>query len=127
MSSILDHKGFKASVEVDVADGLLVGRLLGTTDVVSFHASDMATLKSAFADAVEDYVATCKKVGKDPKRAASGNLMIRIDPAVHSDAIIAAQSEGKSLSQWSEDLIRRAVGRGAPADRQSAAPRKRAS
>jgi predicted HicB family RNase H-like nuclease len=111
MSRTLRHKGFTASVEVDIDDGLLVGHLLGTTDIVAFHATDMATLKSAFVEAVEDYIVTCKKVGKDPKRTASGNLMIRVDPAVHRDAIEAAQSEGKSLSQWSEDVIKRAVGR----------------
>ncbi|MDO9381343.1 MAG: type II toxin-antitoxin system HicB family antitoxin [Hyphomicrobiaceae bacterium] len=111
MTGTLHHKGFKASVDVDVDDGLLVGRLLGTTDVVSFHATDMAALKSAFVEAVEDYVATCEKVGKDPKRAASGNLMIRVDPEVHRDAIEAAQSQGKSLSQWSEEVIKLAIRR----------------
>lgn len=131
MSGILQHKGFKASVDVDVDDGLLVGRLLGTTDVVSFHATDMAALKAAFVEAVEDYVATCEKVGKDPKRAASGNLMIRVDPAVHRDAIEAAQGEGKSLSQWSEDVIKRAIQRnsvdGKVAPSGSASRRKKAS
>ena len=66
-------------------------------------------LKAAFHDAVDEYVATCAKAGKDPLKPASGKLMLRVDPALHARALIAADVAGKSLHQWGEDALRAAA------------------
>jgi predicted HicB family RNase H-like nuclease len=68
-------------------------------------------LKKAFHEAVDDYIATCARIGKDPQRPFSGNLMFRVDPAVHEAAVVAAELAGQSLNQWGEEVIRRAVER----------------
>jgi predicted HicB family RNase H-like nuclease len=36
-------------------------------DGVGFHADTVADLKAAFREAVDDYVETCAKIGKDPQ------------------------------------------------------------
>jgi len=113
MKKNLSYQGYQASVEFDAEDDIFVGRVLGINDVVGFHADDVHTLKQAFAEAVDDYLATCRKLGKVPEKVFSGNLMLRIDPAVHAKASLAAEAEGKSLNQWSEEaLLRATVGRG---------------
>ncbi|MCD7059228.1 type II toxin-antitoxin system HicB family antitoxin [Pelagibacterium xiamenense] len=109
MSSVLGYKGYKASVAFDADDEIFFGRILGINDVVGFHADTVADLKLAFAEAVEDYLESCKKVGKSPEKAYSGNLMLRIDPAVHSQAAMAAESAGMSLNQWSEEALKKAT------------------
>ncbi len=35
--------------------------------------------------------------------------MLRIDPAVHSKAALAAELAGKSLNQWSEEALDKAA------------------
>jgi lipoate-protein ligase A len=37
--------------------------------------------------------------------AYSGRLMLRVDPKVHSRVAIAAEMAGKSLNQWSEEVL----------------------
>lgn len=110
----LSHNGFKAGIAFDEDDNILVGRILGINDVIGFHADSVAGLKVAFQEAVEDYIETCKKAGKAPEKAYSGKLMLRIDPKVHSRVAIAADLAGKSLNQWSEEVLatesQRAVG-----------------
>jgi predicted HicB family RNase H-like nuclease len=65
-------------------------------------------LVDAFRDAVDDYIETCAKIGKPPERPFSGKLMLRVDPAVHAKSVEAAELAGKSLNQWTEEVLRRA-------------------
>lgn len=103
--SKMNHKGYTAHIQYDDRDGIFVGRLLGITDIVSFHAETVAELKAAFHEAVDDYLASCQKLGKASQTAASGRLMLRVAPEVHRAALIAAQAEGTSLNQWAERVL----------------------
>ena len=66
-------------------------------------------LIAAFHEAVDDYLETRAKVGKEPQRAYSGNLMLRIAPQTHAAAASAADALGKSLNQWSEEVLAEAA------------------
>ena len=109
MSNILDYRKYRARVEFDAEDGLFFGRIAGIRDGVTFHADTVPALVEAFHDAVDDYMETCAKLGKTPERPFSGKLMLRLDPAVHARSVEAAELAGKSLNQWTEDVLRRAT------------------
>lgn len=106
----LSHKNFLARVEFDPEDGLFVGRIAGIGDIVGFHGESVGELTAAFREAVDDYIETCRKIGKEPERAYSGKLMLRVSPDLHAQAARAAELSGKSLNQWGEDVLRAAVG-----------------
>jgi predicted HicB family RNase H-like nuclease len=105
----LSSKGHSARNEFDGDDEIFFGRIAGIQDVVGFHADTVTDLKAAFHEAVDDYVETCKKVGKAPQKTLSGNLMLRVSPEVHSKAAMAAQLAGMSLSEWGQEAIARAI------------------
>ena len=105
MSSTMTHKGQTARIEFDDRDNILVGRLVGITDVVSFHAESVAELRAAFEEAVDDYLETCARIGKAPQQPASGKMMLRVAPEVHSAALMAAQAAGVSLDQWAARVL----------------------
>ena len=104
-TNTMSYNGYFARVEFDADDGLFIGRLAGVNDVVGFHADSVANLTKAFHEAVDDYVATCERVGKAPEKPYSGNVMFRISPEVHAGAALAAQLAGKSLNQWGEEAL----------------------
>ena len=106
----MSYKGYAARIEFDDEDGILFGRLAGIRDGVGFHADTVAELRAAFHEAVDDYVATCAKLGKPPQRAYSGQVMFRIAPETHRKAALAAELAGKSLNQWAEEVLDRAAG-----------------
>lgn len=108
-SNVETYKGYAARIEYDAQDGLFVGHIAGITDIVGFHAETVKALKDAFHEAVEDYVATCAKTGKEPQKPFSGNLMLRIAPEVHQGAALAAQLSGMSLNLWAEAVLRAAA------------------
>ena len=109
MSNVLDYRRYRARVEFDAEDGLFFGRIAGIRDGVGFHADSVPALVEAFHEAVDDYIETCASLGKTPERPFSGKLMLRLDPVVHAKSVEAAELAGKSLNQWTEDVLRRAT------------------
>lgn len=105
----LTHKGYSAIVEFDSEDEIFVGRIAGLNDVVGFHGESVTELKAAFAEALDDYLETCAAIGKSPEKAYSGNVMIRVPPELHSAMARAAEVAGKSLNQWGEEVMEKAV------------------
>lgn len=104
--------GYTARIEFDERDNLFVGRVLGLRDIISFHGETVAQLRREFAAAVKDYLRDCEEQGVAPEKPASGKLLLRVPPEVHSRAIMAAKAKGKSLNQWATEAIQQAVGEG---------------
>lgn len=105
----MTYRGYSARVEYDDEDGIFFGRIAGIRDGIGFHGDNVADLREAFHEAVEDYIETCAKIGKPPQRAFSGQVMFRVRPDVHRKAALAAELSGKSLNQWAEEVLDRAA------------------
>ena len=110
MTNTMTYKGYSARIEYDDDDSIFTGRLAGIRDGVGFHADTVEALREAFREAVEDYIETCARIGKEPQKAFSGQVMFRISPEVHRKAAIAAELAGKSLNQWAEEVLDSAAG-----------------
>lgn len=109
MSNSMTYKGYAARIDYDDDDGIFVGHIAGIRDRVGFHANTVDDLRAAFHEAVDDYIETCEKIGKEPQKAYSGKMMFRVSPEIHRKAVLAAELEGKSLNQWAEDVLSRAT------------------
>jgi predicted HicB family RNase H-like nuclease len=107
----MHYKGYSARVEYDDEDEIFIGHLVGINDIIGFHADTVAELKTAFIESVDDYIETCRKVGKPPEKPYSGKLMFRVKPEIHAGAARAASLAGKSLNQWAEEVLSEAVKR----------------
>lgn len=106
MSNVMTYKGYSARIEYDDDDGIFCGRLAGLRDGVGFHADTVVDLRSAFHEAVDDYLETCAKVGKSPEKAFSGNVPLRVSPELHAKVAMKAELAGKSLNQAGEEALR---------------------
>ncbi|MCG8621459.1 MAG: type II toxin-antitoxin system HicB family antitoxin [Proteobacteria bacterium] len=105
----MEYKGYIAHIEQSEEDGYLVGHIAGITDIVGFHADAAPELQAAFEEAVEDYLATCKKLNKPPQKPYSGKLRLRIPPDIHVAIAKAAEASGKNLDQWATEAFTHAV------------------
>ena len=112
MRNTMTYKGYAARIEYDDDDRIFTGRIAGIRDGVGFHAESVDGLRLAFHEAVEDYLETCAKVGKEPQKAYSGRVMFRVSPETHRKAAMAAEISGKSLNQWAEEVLELAAGQG---------------
>jgi predicted HicB family RNase H-like nuclease len=74
----LSYRGYLGRIDFDDEDNLLVGKIVGIEDGVTFHSDIVAELEAAFREAVEDYLETCVKVGKTAELSYSGRLTIEL-------------------------------------------------
>lgn len=116
--SAMTYKGYSARVAFDERDDVFVGRVIGLRDAISFHATTVRELRSAFKVAIDDYLASCAERGEKPNKPYSGKLMLRVPPEVHAAAAVAAESSGASLNQWAAKVLNETA-----AERAAARPR----
>jgi len=109
MKNAMTYKGYTARIEFDGQDRVFFGRLAGIRDIITFHGETVDELEAAFKEAVEDYLATCAKLGEEPNKPYSGKLTLRIPPSVHAAIATAAETSGKSLNKWVTDILDRAT------------------
>ena len=105
----MTYNGFAARVEYSEEDGCFVGHVAGIRDVVGFHGESVDELRSAFEEAVDDYVETCRKLGREPNHPYSGQFRLRLAPELHARAAVVAEAHGKSLNAWVADVIEKGV------------------
>lgn len=111
MNNVMTYKGYSARVEYDDEDGIFFGQIAGIRDGVGFHADSVNDLRAAFREAVDDYIETCAKVGKDPQKPYSGKVMLRVPPELHARLARAAELQGKSINQLGEEALEGALAR----------------
>ena len=107
--SSMTYKSYTARVEYDDRDDVFVGRVLGLQSILSFEGNSVEALKTAFDEAVNDYLQECQEKGLPPEKPASGKLLLRLAPELHGQAMVAAKAAGKSLNQWVAEALHRAV------------------
>lgn len=105
----MTHKGYAARVEFDAEDRIFVGHIAGIRDIVGFHGESVDELEAAFHEAVNDYLAVCKKLGQTPDKPYSGRVMLRLPPELHARASAAAQVTGLSFNQWAAKALEQAA------------------
>jgi predicted HicB family RNase H-like nuclease len=108
MSKALTHKGYAAQIEFDAEDKIFFGRIKGIDDIVTFHGETVEELVHAFEEALDDYLYTCEKIGRNPQKPCSGRLLLRVPPEVHCRAAMAAEAAGQSLNAWAAEALKRA-------------------
>jgi predicted HicB family RNase H-like nuclease len=109
---MMSYKGYIGKVEFDPEAGVLHGEILGMRDVVTFQGEAVKELEQAFRDSVDDYLAFCHERGETPDKHYSGQFVVRLDPALHRQASIAAEATGKSLNNVvAESLFKSLSGR----------------
>jgi predicted HicB family RNase H-like nuclease len=109
--SSMRYKGYTARLEFSEDDGVFWGKVLGLppSTSISFEGETVAQLTQDFHNAVDFYIADCAKEGKEPLQPASGKLMLRVAPEVHSAALVAARASGVSLNQWATKVLKAAA------------------
>ena len=105
--SSLSYKGYAARIEFNADNEHFIGHITGINEQLEFYADNVPDLKLAFAEAMEGYLETCRRVGKPPLKPYSGKLMLRILPEVHASVARAAQLSGKSINQWEAGVLRK--------------------
>lgn len=99
MIPTLKYKDFEGTAELDIDRGVCRGKLLFIDDLITYESATPKGLEKAFRDAVEDYVETCKEIGREPQRPFKGSFNVRVPPGMHRAAALRAAREQISLNE----------------------------
>lgn len=106
MSNILNYKGYSAKILYSAEDNLLYGKIEGISDLITFESDDATKIEHEFQVAVDDYLAFCEQVGKEPDKAYKGVFNVRISPELHRKIAVKAIQNDTSINREVEEAIR---------------------
>ncbi|MCL2094020.1 MAG: type II toxin-antitoxin system HicB family antitoxin [Treponema sp.] len=110
MNSTMTYKDYTAIVGYSAEDECLVGHITGINDVIGFHADSVEEIRKVFQDTVDDYLASCAKIGREPNKPYSGKVTLRLPPELHAQLAVKAESNGSSLNNWLVSTLSESVG-----------------
>ena len=105
----MEYLGYRAVVEFDEEDNIFHGNVTNARGVITFQGKSVDELHVALKDSVDEYLKFCTERGLDPGKPCSGRISLRIEPDIHSAALTAATSEGKSLNAWIAQTVEKAA------------------
>src|SRR5690606_20141612 len=98
MKDYLEYKGYLGSVNFSAEDKVFYGKLEGISDLVNFEADNVKELGAGFKEADNDYLETCKELGKDPDKTYKGDFNVRVPGSVHRKISRLAVKKGLKLN-----------------------------
>lgn len=96
---LLKYKDYEGTAELDMNRRVCRGRILFIDDVVTYEAASPEFLQQEFEAAVDDYLQTCVRVGKEPQRPFRGLFNVRVPAPLHRSAALRATRDGISLNE----------------------------
>lgn len=100
MSSMLEYKGYHATVEYNAEEEIFVGEVFGISDSLNFHGTSVEELKEMFHQSIDNYLELCKQIGKNPEKEFRGSFNVRISPELHRKAALEAEKQKITLNQY---------------------------
>jgi predicted HicB family RNase H-like nuclease len=100
MNDILQYKNYYAAVHFSAPDEVFYGKILGINDLISFEGSSVKELKTAFKDAVDDYLDMCTEIGKAPDKTYKGTFNVRVSSELHKEASLFAAVNNITLNEF---------------------------
>jgi predicted HicB family RNase H-like nuclease len=105
MKDCLTWKDYDGSVHFCSEQEIFYGKLEGIDDLVTFEGRSVEELKTAFKEAVEDYLELCHQNSKQPEKPCRGSFNVRIGPVLHKAARKTAARMGLTLNQFIQKAV----------------------
>lgn len=104
-NKLVEYKGYYASINVSIEDGCLYGKVEFINDSIVFGAGTVQELTKQFEIEIDDYLAFCKEVGKDPDKTIKGTFNVRVGAELHREALLKSTNDGCSLN----DVVKKSM------------------
>ena len=109
MSDSMTYKGYIGTVHYSEEDEVFYGKIEAINDLIMFEGTSVKELKKAFHEAVDDYLETCKEMGREPQKPFKGSFNVRIPSDLHRKAAEKATRMGVSLNQLVQKALEEKV------------------
>lgn len=110
MKNMMKIDGHQAVIVFDPEIEMFRGEFVGLNGGADFYAADVAGLQREGALSLALFLKNCAEKGIEPLKSFSGKFVLRVTPATHEAAALAAAASGKSLNQWMAELVEKSLG-----------------
>jgi predicted HicB family RNase H-like nuclease len=98
MKDGMEYKGYIGTVHFSSEDEIFYGKVKYIKSLISFEGHDVESLKSAFQEAVEDYLDLCEAENLKPEKPFKGTFNVRIGSERHRRAVLFAEEHELNLN-----------------------------
>jgi len=109
MINSLKYKNYTATIFFNSEDNVFFGKVIGINDLITFEGTSVAELKSAFQEAIEDYLETCKELEKQPDKTYKGVFNVRVPSPLHKKAALIAAQHNMTLNDFVKTALAYAI------------------
>ncbi|MCK3657240.1 pilus assembly protein HicB [Pasteurellaceae bacterium Pebbles2] len=107
--TLLKYKGYVGTIEPDLENNVLFGKLAYIRDLVTYEAQTLPELEQEFQNSVDLYLADCTELGRVPDKPFKGTFNVRISEELHRNAVLVAGD--MSLNAFVGEAIQEKVNR----------------
>lgn len=97
------------NIEYSKEDDLLYGKTLGVRGLISYEGKTGHELEADFKEAIDAYLADCKRDGMEPEKPFKGSFNVRISPKLHQTAALLAMKNKMSLNSFVAESIKEKI------------------
>lgn len=108
-SNLLEYKGYHAKIEFSSEDNLLIGKVCWVNDSLTFEGETISEITEAFRDTIDEYLAFCKEIGKEPDKEFKGSLNIRMPAELHRAVALNAAARNQTINQFIVDSLQHCI------------------
>ena len=105
MKDMMAYKGYYGSVHYSDEDQIFHGKIEFIRSLVSYEGTDVRSLRTAFEEAVDDYLKLCEEESKEPEMPFKGSFNVRTGTDLHRRAALVANSKGMNLNKIVTDAL----------------------
>jgi len=105
MKDMMTYKGYHGSVHFSDEDQIFHGKTEFVRSLISYEGTDVKSLRTAFEEAVDDYLELCQEEGKEPETPFKGSFNVRTGPDLHRRAVLFAKDKGTNLNSIITDAL----------------------
>lgn len=98
MKNYLEYKGYLGTVEFSADDKVFFGKIQGINDLILFQGESVSELENSFKESVDEYLETCKEIGKEPNKTFKGSFNVRVNKRIHQKLFMLAAKKGMNLN-----------------------------
>lgn len=105
MINSLSYNGYTASIHYSPDDEVFFGKIIGINDLVTFEGTSVEELKQGIKEAVDDYIETCRALGKSPDKLYKGVFNVRVSSDLHRRLSFMASQYDVTLNDFVKSVL----------------------
>jgi predicted HicB family RNase H-like nuclease len=105
MKDVMEYKGYTGSVHYSDEDRVFHGKIEFIQSLVSYEGTDVTGLRTAFEEAVDDYLDLCETRNEAPDIPFKGSFNVRVGSDLHRRAALIAMDKNTNLNKIVVDAL----------------------